>query len=64
MPRGNVSRRGFALGAAGAGLFGLALGMMAPVMTLMMHLIWGAVLGYTYDRFQSNTGTGRMATSS
>ncbi|EML5470854.1 hypothetical protein RSM50_003503 [Pseudomonas aeruginosa] len=49
---------------AGAGLFGLALGMMAPVMTLMMHLIWGAVLGYTYDRFQSNTGTGRMATSS
>ncbi|MEO7775467.1 MAG: DUF6789 family protein [Steroidobacteraceae bacterium] len=33
---------------AGAGLFGLKLGIMAPVVTLMMHLIWGAVLGYSY----------------
>ena len=32
---------------AGGGLFGLRLGMMAPVMTLMLHLIWGAVLGVT-----------------
>jgi len=30
---------------ASAGLFGLKLGMVAPVMTLMLHLIWGAVLG-------------------
>ena len=35
---------------AGAGLFGLKLGMMAPVATLMLHLIWGAVLGFTYKR--------------
>jgi hypothetical protein len=34
----------------GAGLFGLKLGMMAPGMTLLMHLIWGAVLGYTYGK--------------
>lgn len=32
----------------GAGLFGMHLGMMAPVMTLVLHLIWGAVLGATY----------------
>lgn len=49
---------------AGAGLFGLTLGMMTPVMTLVMHLIWGAVLGYTYDRFQSNTSTEHSATFS
>lgn len=35
---------------AGAGLFGMKMGMMAPVMTLVMHLIWGAVLGYTYGK--------------
>jgi hypothetical protein len=35
---------------AGAGLFGMALGMMAPLMTLMLHLIFGAVLGGVYGR--------------
>jgi len=35
---------------AGAGLFGMKLGMMAPVATLMLHLIWGVVLGFTYKR--------------
>lgn len=35
---------------AGAGLFGMNMGMMAPVMTLMLHVIFGAVLGYTYKR--------------
>ncbi len=35
---------------AGAGVFGMNFGMMAPVMTLMLHLIYGAVLGYTYKR--------------
>ncbi|MEW9503622.1 DUF6789 family protein, partial [Jeotgalibacillus marinus] len=29
---------------AGAGLFGMNLGMAAPAMTLMLHLIFGAVL--------------------
>ena len=30
---------------AGAGFFGMALGMMAPMMTFVLHLIFGAVLG-------------------
>ena len=33
---------------AGAGLFGLNLGISAPIMTLMLHLIFGAVLGAYY----------------
>lgn len=33
---------------AGAGFFGLSLGIMAPVMTLVLHIIFGAVLGKTY----------------
>lgn len=33
---------------AGAGFFGLALGMMAPVMTLILHIIWGAALGIVF----------------
>ena len=32
----------------GAGLFGARLGLMAPVMTLMLHIIYGAVLGGVY----------------
>jgi len=35
---------------AGAGLFGMNMGMMAPVMTLMLHVIFGAVLGFTYNK--------------
>ena len=35
---------------AGAGLFGMAMGMMAPLMTLMLHLVFGAALGWTYAR--------------
>ncbi len=33
---------------AGAGLFGMNMGIMAPVMTLMLHIIYGAVLGAVY----------------
>lgn len=33
---------------AGAGLFGLNLGPMAPVMTLILHLFWGTVLGVVF----------------
>lgn len=33
---------------AGAGMFGMSLGMMAPVMTLGLHVIFGVVLGGTY----------------
>lgn len=34
---------------AGAGLFGMALGIMAPMMTLVLHIIFGAVLGAVYQ---------------
>jgi len=34
----------------GAGLFGMNMGIMAAVMTLMLHLIFGAVLGWVYGR--------------
>lgn len=33
---------------AGAGLFGVNLGMAAPVGTLVLHLVYGAVLGAVY----------------
>lgn len=34
---------------SGEGLFGLNIGIMAPVMTLMLHVIFGVVLGKTYQ---------------
>ena len=43
--------------AAGAGLFGLNMGMMAPVMTLMLHAIYGAVLGFVFSRLGSSKVT-------
>jgi hypothetical protein len=33
---------------AGAGLFGMSMGVMAPVMTLALHVVWGAVLGWVF----------------
>lgn len=33
---------------AGAGVFGMTMGMMAPVMTFVLHMIFGWVLGGTY----------------
>jgi hypothetical protein len=38
---------------AGEGMFGLKLGMMAPAATLMLHIIWGIVLGLVYKRVTS-----------
>lgn len=35
---------------AGAGLFGRNMGVMATLMTLVLHLIFGAVLGWVYGR--------------
>jgi len=34
---------------AGAGFFGMTLGVMAPMMTLVLHIIFGAVLGLAYQ---------------
>ena len=39
---------------AGAGFFGLNMGMMAPAMTLMLHVIYGAVLGLAYGKLGSD----------
>jgi hypothetical protein len=39
---------------AGAGMFGLGLGVMAPVMTFMLHAIFGAVLGGVYGLQRPN----------
>lgn len=33
---------------AGAGFFGMAFGIMAPMMTLVLHVVFGAVLGAVY----------------
>lgn len=38
---------------AGAGLFGMAFGIMAPMMTLVMHIIFGWVLGATFQALAS-----------
>lgn len=35
---------------AGAGMFGMHFGIMAPMMTLVLHLIFGAVLGWYYGQ--------------
>lgn len=35
---------------AGAGIFGLNMGMVAPAMTLMLHAIFGVVLGFVFGR--------------
>lgn len=40
---------------AGAGLFGMKLGMAAPVMTLMLHVIYGVVLGLTFEKLTSGS---------
>lgn len=40
---------------ASAGMFGMAMGPMAPIMTLVLHLIFGAVLGWTYGRLVAGT---------
>lgn len=37
---------------AGAGVFGLRLGVAAPTMTLMLHWAYGAVLGIVYGALQ------------
>lgn len=42
---------------SGAGLFGMNLGIMAPVMTLMLHLIWGAVFGASYGALEKSAAS-------
>lgn len=46
---------------AGAGQFGLRMGMMAPIATLAMHWIYGAVLGGVYGALISKQQPSGMA---
>lgn len=39
----------FVMPMAGAGIFGMNFGIMAPVMTLVLHWVFGAVLGLVYQ---------------
>jgi len=38
----------------GEGLFGLNIGPMAPVMTFMLHIVYGIVLGTVYTKLNKN----------
>jgi uncharacterized protein DUF6789 len=42
---------------AGAGFFGMNLGMMAPAMTLVLHVIFGGVLGGVYGAERPETAS-------
>ena len=46
---------------AGAVLFGMKMGLMAPMMTLVLHLIFGAVLGWVYGRQIERLSAARLA---
>jgi hypothetical protein len=35
---------------SGAGLFGLSMGVMAPVLTLVLHLVFGVAMGFTFKK--------------
>ncbi len=41
---------------AGAGVMGLGLGLMAPIMTFMLHAVFGAVLGFVFGRLTRSSG--------
>jgi len=38
---------------AGQGFFGTNVGMIIPVMALLLHLVYGAVLGFTFGKLSS-----------
>ncbi|MDT8449508.1 MAG: hypothetical protein RQ847_04975 [Wenzhouxiangellaceae bacterium] len=41
----------------GAGFFAMNMGMMATVATLVLHIIFGWVLGFTYDKLGGSEGS-------
>ncbi|WIX32605.1 hypothetical protein QO259_17620 [Salinicola sp. JS01] len=43
---------------SGAGFFAIKIGPMAPVMTLVLHWIWGAVLGLTFQKLAKTSNQG------
>lgn len=46
---------------AGAGLFGINMGVMAPIMTFVLHAIFGAVLGAVYQALAGSGSRHSMA---
>ncbi|MGE3739721.1 MAG: DUF6789 family protein [Geminicoccaceae bacterium] len=46
---------------AGAGLFGLELGIMAPVMTFVLHVVFGAVLGFVFHALNGTRSSAHAA---
>lgn len=67
IPGGSAIAKGIAFGVAawlgmmimvmpiaGAGLFGMKFGLMAPMMTLVLHVIFGAVLGAVFERLAAS----------
>lgn len=48
---------------AGVGFFGMGFGIMAPMMTLVLHVIFGAVLGAVFRMLAAPSGHGVMFTS-
>lgn len=39
---------------SGSGLFALNIGMPAPIMTLVLHLVYGGILGFVYSKLSSS----------
>ncbi|MHC2791172.1 putative membrane protein YagU involved in acid resistance [Mesorhizobium jarvisii] len=48
---------------AGAGLFGMGFGIMAPMMTLVLHVIFGSVLGAVFHMLAAPSGDDMVFTS-
>ena len=46
---------------AGAGFFGSQLGMMGPLATLVMHWIYGAVVGGVYGAWTRSQGVQQLS---
>ncbi len=40
---------------AGNGIFGMSIGMMVPVMTFVLHVIFGTVMGLVYQKLNAAT---------
>lgn len=49
---------------AGVGLMGLNISLMAPVLTLMLYLIFGLVLGTSFVRIYSELSSIRLSSAS
>lgn len=47
----------FVMPMVGGGFFGFGLGVSAPLMTLMLHIVFGAVLGIVYAALQGGERT-------